>query len=773
MSINQSQEKPEGQGRAATSGQSSLRFLISLFLVYFSVAAVSGVALSLSRLLFRQELQTINWRYEIRPWLVWSPQSLERLNPPLLWRYHEEHEIPRRWWAWDYTLSWLLENNHPPVKHKIIIFNKLLEDEPPKEAVSEHPWIEPLLHHPLPRSAVAEMVEFLARSGVRIIILDNDFPQYSPEDAKLATAIHNAAAGKYGAPVPVLMARSVSRRTSGNVLQLEVPSLPIGILEQLSRLEPGVDLVDKYTGTTAVLPDDDQVVRRIALRMPSFTGEQRDSIVLRALEQLHEKVAPSAPDVLDIDFASPPNSELYPVRPWSYLLDPQHKKALVDPPAESRDVTLRGAVVMIGDAVTDLYSTPLTNMGVDQMSGTEILAHAMETLSRGRWPVRLTGGQDILYIILASLSSSILWTAWKACQQLARAPAQHMRFDPLARSLADLAFFIVLILVAYAVACCAFAYGYLIVPIFVPAICLGLGTLAALLWEREREREELARVKISAAQEKLALATEKYEADLKRQAAEARAREVLLDRQRRQEFVRRINHDLNAPVSVLNWTLFELQDEQPDPSHVKEKMSRLAKTSDKLCELIDQLVQSYDYDFAAERKEFERTDLAKVIADSVDLQGPLAQMNDCEISWAPSNGCLWVNGSPLELARIIDNIVRNAIKHNPSGTSVTVKARSEGSEHVIDISDNGRGISPEHLQHVFEPGYRVDRTRHDSQGLGLDIVKTLVERAGGRITVVSTAGEGTTFTVRLPACDAPREHAPGEAQLNGDSTNSG
>ncbi|HEY9870444.1 MAG TPA: ATP-binding protein, partial [Candidatus Obscuribacterales bacterium] len=82
-------------------------------------------------------------------------------------------------------------------------------------------------------------------------------------------------------------------------------------------------------------------------------------------------------------------------------------------------------------------------------------------------------------------------------------------------------------------------------------------------------------------------------------------------------------------------------------------------------------------------------------------------------------------------------------------------------------------IPPEHLQHVFEPGYRVDRTRHDSQGLGLDIVKNLVERAGGTITVASTAGEGTTFTVRLPACDAPREDAPDEIPHYGDSTDGG
>jgi signal transduction histidine kinase len=744
--------------------------LLSLLLVYVTVAASAGVALGLSRVFWRQELQTINKRFEVRQWLVWSEDSLKRLNPTLLWRYHQEHEIPRQWWAWDYTLSWLIEHNHPPVRHKVIIFNHLLEDEPPAEAVAHHPWLQPLLHHPLPRAAVADMVEFLARSGARLIVLDNDFPQYTDDDTRLAEAIHKASSGQYGAPVPVLMARTVNRRSTGAVIELEVPSMPSGLLKELSKLEPGRDVAEKYTGTTGILPDEDQVVRRIALTLPGLTGQSHQSIALKALVRLGEKPPPAAPSEMDIDFVSPPNSDVYPVRPLSYLLDPERKHALVHPAPGSSDVTLPGAVVFIGDGVTDIYSTPFTNSGLNQMSGTEILVHALETSSRGRWPLRLQGWQETLYMLAVSLAGGLLWTGWKVLQLATMSSVKHSR---LVRSSADLACLIAVISGSYVVACLVFAYGNVIVPVFVPSLALGMGTVGALLWERERERQELFQVKLDAAEERLLLANERYESDLKRQEAEARAREILMDRERRHEFVRRINHDLNAPVSVLNWTLSELQEEGLESGESKEKIGRLVKTSDKLCELIDQLVQSYDYEAALDSNEPEQVDLSRIMEESLDLQRPLAHLSNSDIDWSPPAKQLWVHGNELEISRMIDNIVRNAIKHNPAGTRVAVTMKMEGGEHRIEIADNGKGIAPEHLKHIFEPGYRVDRARADSQGLGLDIVKTLVERMGGHINVASTVGEGTTFTVCLPASSSTDEAPDNGAESLGDSRNGG
>lgn len=722
---------------------------MSLLLVFVLAALICGTILDLSRVLWRQELQTINRRFEARQWLAWSGESIRRLNPSLLWQYHEEHEIPRRWWAWDYTLSWLIENNHPAPVHKIVIFNHLLEDEPPRQAAAAHPWMEPLLHHPLPRRTVADMVRFLAAAGVRLIVLDNDFPQYTADDAILARAIHDVGLG--ARPVPVLIARTINRRSTGNVLELEVPSMPSGLIAELEKLEPGVDVVEKYTGITGTLPDEDQVVRRIALRLPGLSGGSHESLVIKSLKALGEPLPAGLPDELDIDFVGPPNSEIYPVRPLSYLLDPDRRKAMVAPPPGSRDVTLASAIVILGDGVVDVFSTPFTNSGVNQMSGAEILMQALETVSRGHWPTRLSGREEIVYLALASLLGGLVWTGWKWLQQSTTGSLTIMRTSRFTRTLSDLWCFLSILLVNYLVSCLLFSYKGLIVPLFVPSLSLGMGTLAALLWEREKDREETFKVRLQAAEERLVLAKERYEADSKRQEAEARAREVLMDRQRRHEFVRRINHDLNAPVSVLNWTLAELQDEGLDGELAREKIDRLIKGSDRLCELIDQLVQSYEYETPDEGGLVETVNLVKLVADAADMERPLARVSDCQIEVIAGGEDMSVRGNGLELSRIVDNLIRNAIKHNPPGTNVTVSVGSDGASHCLRVADSGRGIAPEHLPHIFEPGYRVDPERKDSQGLGLDIVKTLVERMGGHISVRSAAGRGTEFTIAFPA----------------------
>jgi signal transduction histidine kinase len=682
-----------------------------------------------------------------------------------LWQYHQAHEIPRQWWAWDYTLSWLIENNHQPVKHKIVIFNHQLEDEPPVEAVAEHPWLTPLLQHPLSRATMADIIDFLGKSGVGLILLDNDFPQYTAGDSKLAQAIADCASGKLcGHPVPILMARTVNRRSNSTSVQLEVPSKPSGILDGLTELEPGVDLLEKYVGITGILPDEDQVVRRIALTLPGLNGQDHDSIVVKAVKALHEQLPENLPDTMDIDFSAPPNSELYPVRPLSYLLDPSRRKEMTSPSPGSTDVTLCDAVVVLGDGVVDIFNTPYTNVGMNQMSGSEVLVHALETVSRRSWPIRVEGWSALAYTALISLAGSISWLIWKRIQHATMGFVKATVVSRILRIGADLFCFVFMLAGVFILSCLLFAYTRLLVPVFVPSAALGLGAFAAMIWEREREREETFKVKLSAAQEKLTLARDRYEADLKRQQAEAENREILMDRQRRHEFVRRINHDLNAPVSVLNWTLAELQEELLDAESRRERISRLVKNSDKLCELIDQLVQTYDFEDSTEQNSTlpGTCNLNKVLEDCLDLQKPLAEMHSCQVNLVMPPGSLWVRANALEISRVVDNLVRNAIKHNPQGTGVTVTLKSNGSFHHILVSDNGKGIATEHLNHIFEPGYRIDSSRKDSQGLGLDIVKSLIDRMGGNVTVESSLGKGTSFCIQLAICSPPATGCNGD-----------
>ncbi len=730
---------------------SKRHFFLSMFTIYVAVALVVGVALETSPMFERQELQTINLRFEVRQWLVWSKKSLERLNLPLLWQYHEAHEIPKQWWAWDYTLSWLVEYNHPPVMHKVVIFNHSTEDEPPRQAINQYPWMKPLLDFPLKRKTVADMVEVLARAGARLIILDNEYPQYTDDDHRLAEVIHNCDIGKYGRPVRVLMVSSVNTSSSRDLLKIKVPSYPRGVLEELQTMEPGQDVVSKYTGMACIEPDADQVVRRIELARPGVTEGIHESIVVKALENIGEKVATDVPNNMYIDFASPPNSELYPVRPHNYLLDPDMRRALLHPDKLS-DLDLRGAIVFIGDGVFDVHSTPFTNQYTNQRSGTEILAHAMDTISRCSWPYRLDGVDSMLYTVIATMIGGMIWFAWKGSQTpVAPGPpgsADAKRFKYL---LSDMLVFISLLGGTWVVACVVFSEGGLIVPVFAPSIAIGLGTLAAILWEREKEREEHVESRLSAASEMLGLTQDKYESELKRQEAEAQTREAIMDKRRRHEFVRRINHDLNAPVSNLNWTIAELQLIELDNPQVREKVARLVKSSDRLCELIDQLVQSYDYESIISSDEnLTVCDLGAIVHDSVDVLITLAEKHDATIACNIPDHSLWVMANQLQLTRVVDNLIRNAVKHNPPGTRVSVAVETQSPCHVLIITDNGKGIAAQHLDNIFEAGFRVEPETTSGQGLGLDIAKTLMEQMGGEICVESELGLGTSFILTFP-----------------------
>jgi signal transduction histidine kinase len=99
------------------------------------------------------------------------------------------------------------------------------------------------------------------------------------------------------------------------------------------------------------------------------------------------------------------------------------------------------------------------------------------------------------------------------------------------------------------------------------------------------------------------------------------------------------------------------------------------------------------------------------------------------------------------------NLVENAVKYTPPGGRVEVAAESDGREVVVRVSDTGIGISEEYLARIFERFYRVDKARSKQTGgtgLGLSIVRHIAENHGGRVTVESTPGEGSTFTVYLP-----------------------
>ncbi|HEY9785012.1 MAG TPA: ATP-binding protein [Candidatus Obscuribacterales bacterium] len=725
-----------------------------IFIIFLAVSFVTSLLLYASHVFERQELQSINMRFEARRWLRWNKESLARL--PNLWSYHEAHEIPRRLWAWDYTLSWLVEPNHPPVVSKIVLFNRGPEDEPPKEAAQSFPFLAPLLSNVMPRSYVADMVRYVAKAGARAILLDIEFTQYTNDDRLLASAIKDAADGKlsHGRPVIVMFAQNPVRRSFQNVLQLDGSPPESGVVDELRKLDPNIDL-SRFSAPTEVVLDEDQVVRRISLRMQGQGDSVLESMVIKVLRQMGVALPEDIPPVMYVDYAAPPNSVLYPVRPLTYLLDPDRKQMMSQSQPGNKDVTLKDAIVFIGDGLTDVYSTPVTNHGLDRMSGSEILAHAIDTIRRHSWPERLSGPSAILYLFATCLAGACVLLLLRKYEKPAGGPEIKLK-----SVLKGCAWLVALLALSLAAGCLLFAHFQLIVPLFIPLVSLIAGFVTAVFWEKERERVEHFKIELAEAAQRLNLEREKHQMELELNAAEAKAREAILDKQRRREFARRINHDLRAPVSVLTWTIASLKRKLADQPEVQAKIERLSHSADKLTGLVDGLVKAYDESVMEPKPEDMKgpCDLKKAIQHSVAVQQGVAEKKGSSVDMILPEETLMIAGSQTEVSRIIDNLIRNAILHNPEGTKVVVDLARENSHCIVKVEDNGRGIAPEHIELIFDAGYRARNSDHDGEGLGLNIVKTLTESSGGTIALKSELGKGTCFTLTWPLLSESKEN---------------
>lgn len=222
-------------------------------------------------------------------------------------------------------------------------------------------------------------------------------------------------------------------------------------------------------------------------------------------------------------------------------------------------------------------------------------------------------------------------------------------------------------------------------------------------------------------------------------------------------FIRTITHELRSPVSVARSLLRtitagytgELNDQQ------KDLIDRAIRRVDFLQKLIDDLL-----DLAAGKANLksheatEATPLHEVLHRVVDRFTAPASEKELTLEWNHQEGVQCkVMGSPESLDRIFNNLLSNAVKYTPQWGKVTVTLSQIGEDARIAVEDTGIGIPEEAMVHLFEEFYRAPNAKEferEGTGLGLTIVKDLITRLGGWISVHSTPGVGTRFTVSLP-----------------------
>ncbi len=245
--------------------------------------------------------------------------------------------------------------------------------------------------------------------------------------------------------------------------------------------------------------------------------------------------------------------------------------------------------------------------------------------------------------------------------------------------------------------------------------------------------------------------------DLLARESAARAEAEAANRAR-DEFFANLSHELRAPVSAVRQWVALLRTGKLSSDKVVRATELIERNAVLQAHLIDDLLDVSRIIFGKLTLEVGPVDLATVIESSVDALRPDAEAKNLSLNVVRGGGDVVVRADVLRLQQIVGNLLSNAIKFTPDAGSITVELRREGSEGEISVSDTGEGIPPNFVPHVFEgfqQAERVSARRHSGLGLGLKIVRHLVERHGGTITAKSAGiGQGATFTVRLPLLTA-------------------
>jgi two-component system sensor histidine kinase SenX3 len=224
----------------------------------------------------------------------------------------------------------------------------------------------------------------------------------------------------------------------------------------------------------------------------------------------------------------------------------------------------------------------------------------------------------------------------------------------------------------------------------------------------------------------------------------------------RRDFVANVSHELKTPATILRLLAESLENTiEEDPVQARLFAAQLKKETQRLSRLITDLLDLARLESQERVENPVPVDVRGVLVTVLARMRRVARKKNISLQWKRYGKAAQytVRGDETQLTSMFTNLVENAVQYTPPGGRIEVTGGFEGSEIVIRVSDTGIGIPEGKLPRIFERFYRVDKARSKQTGgtgLGLSIVKHIAENHGGRVTVESTLGEGSTFTVYLP-----------------------
>jgi signal transduction histidine kinase len=234
--------------------------------------------------------------------------------------------------------------------------------------------------------------------------------------------------------------------------------------------------------------------------------------------------------------------------------------------------------------------------------------------------------------------------------------------------------------------------------------------------------------------------------------ARALERQHELDRLKT-EFIQNISHELRTPLAIVRGyaemldtgAFGELSSDQREPISVMARRSRM------LSKMLDDLVAILSLE--PRHMANEAIDLPDLVQNMLADFQSAAKQAGLRLMSEVAAGSLVIKGDAIQMRRVFDNLLSNACKFTQAGGSVTVRLSRDGGQAVFEVADTGIGIPADKLDRIFERFYQVDGSatrRYGGVGLGLALVKEIVEAHRGQVTAQSQLGEGTTFRITLP-----------------------
>lgn len=231
---------------------------------------------------------------------------------------------------------------------------------------------------------------------------------------------------------------------------------------------------------------------------------------------------------------------------------------------------------------------------------------------------------------------------------------------------------------------------------------------------------------------------------------------------RKTEFLATLAHELRNPLAPLTNGLQLMRRAVNNPPALERAREMMERQLRHLVRLVDDLLDIARISSGKVDLKKERVALKNVLSSAVETSMPLVASAGHTLEVHVPEGSLQIVADATRLAQVVSNLLNNAAKYTPHGGHIELSVRREASRVAIAVSDTGVGIAAEALPEVFEMFTQVGRNRDRSQGglgIGLALVRRLVELHGGTVTVESPGnGGGSTFTVRLPLAESPQEH---------------